>query len=91
MFNGDVIAESDDVVRVEGNAYFPLDAVRADVLQRSRAKTVCPWKGVASYYSVEVDGLQARNVAWTYRHPSPFARRIKNRVAFGPFVEIVDE
>ena len=85
-----VIAESDDTVVVEGNHYFPLDSVRAEVLQASRTKSLCPWKGVASYYSVEAGGVTGRNAAWTDRHPSPLARRIKNRVAFWAPVLVVD-
>ena len=60
-WNGTVIAESDDIVTVEGNAYFPREAVRDEVLRDSATHTVCPWKGTASYFSVEVDG-QAREI-----------------------------
>lgn len=90
VFNGQVIASSDHTVLGEGNHYFPLDSVRAEVLQASRTKSLCPWKGVASYYSVEAGGVTGRNAAWTYRHPSPLARRIKNRVAFWAPVLVVD-
>ncbi|MGI8867356.1 MAG: DUF427 domain-containing protein [Mycobacteriales bacterium] len=93
VFNGQVIADSDDVVLLEGNVYFPLAAVRGDVLRRSRAKSLCFWKGIASYYTVEVGGARTRAAAWTYRHPSPLARSIKDRVAFwgGVQVSAVDE
>ena len=63
-WNGAVIAESDDIVTVEGNAYFPLDAVRADVLRPSDSHTLCPWKGTASYYDLEVDGQVNADAAW---------------------------
>ena len=82
IFNYRVIAQSSQVVLLEGNVYFPTGSVRQDFLQRSRAKSLCPWKGIASYYTVTVDGQTGRNAAWTYRHPSPLARRIKNHVAF---------
>ncbi len=90
MFNGQVIATSDDTVVVEGNHYFPLDSVRPEVLRASRTKSLCPWKGVASYYTVEVGGITGPDAAWTYRHPSPLARRIKNRVAFWGPVRVLD-
>ena len=82
VFNDQVIAESGVAVLLEGNVYFPPESVRAEFLHRTRAKSLCPWKGVASYYAVEVDGVSDRNAAWTYRHPSPLARRIKDHVAF---------
>jgi uncharacterized protein (DUF427 family) len=82
IYNGQVIAQSSDVVLLEGTVYFPPSAVQHEYLRRSRAKSLCYWKGVASYYTVEVDGVTGRNAAWTYRHPSPLARRIKGHVAF---------
>lgn len=91
VFNGQVIARSAHTVVVEGNHYFPPADVDERFLVRSRAKTLCPWKGVASYYGVQVDGVQDRNAAWTYRHPSPLARRIKNHVAFWGGVQILDQ
>ena len=90
VFNGQVIASSDDTVVVEGNHYFPLDSVRPEVLRASRTKSLCPWKGVASYDSVQAGGVSGRDAAWTYRHPSPLARRVKNRVAFWGPVRVVD-
>ena len=86
---GDVcVAHSDDVVTVEGTAYFPLSAVREDILSPSSTKSVCFWKGIASYYTVNADGLQLKNAAFEYRRPSPLARRIKGRVAFWNGVDI---
>ena len=82
------VATSDDVVRVEGTAYFPLPCVPEGVLQPSSTTSICPWKGVASYYDVHVDGKVVPNGAFTYRHPSPLARRIKGRVAFWQGIEI---
>ncbi len=87
--NGTVVAESDDVVVVEGNAYFPPESLRAEYFTKTRMRSLCPWKGVARYYTVTVDGVQARNAAWTYPHPFPLARRIKDRVAFWGGVQVV--
>ena len=83
-----LVATSDDIVTVEGNAYFPLPSVPAGVLQPSSTTSVCPWKGVASYYDVHVDGQVVPDGAFTYHHPSPLARRIKGRVAFWKGIEI---
>ncbi len=83
-----LVATSDDIVTVEGNAYFPLPSVPEGVLQPSSTTSVCPWKGVASYYDVHVDGQVVPDGAFTYRHPSPLARRIKGRVAFWKGIEI---
>ena len=76
-----------DIVTVEGNAYFPIPSVPDGVLQPSSTTSVCPWKGVASYYDVHVEGQVVADGAFTYRHPSPFARRIKGRVAFWKGIE----
>lgn len=81
-WNGTVIAESDDTVVVEGNHYFPLDAVDASVLEPSETHTTCPWKGEASYYSITVDGETNPDAAWYYPQPSEAAAEIKNHVAF---------
>lgn len=90
VFNGRVVARSEHTVFLEGNHYFPLEAVDQRHLARSRLKSVCPWKGVASYYTVEVDGVRSRNAAWTYRHPSPMAHKIKNHVAFWGGVQVTE-
>ncbi len=82
------IAASDDVVVVEGNAYFPAAAISPEVLAGTSTKTVCPWKGVASYYTVMVAGTELTNAAWSYRRPLPLARRVKGRVAFRGEVEV---
>lgn len=89
IWNGSVIAESDDTVVVENNHYFPLDSVRPDVLQKSDYTTVCPWKGPASYYSLDVDGEQNPDAAWYYPEPKPAAKEITGRVAFWRGVEVV--
>jgi uncharacterized protein (DUF427 family) len=90
MFNGQVIARSNNTIVVEDNHYFPPQDVRMEYLTRSRAKTLCPWKGIASYYTVTVNGASDRNAAWTYLHPSPLARGIKNHIAFWHAVRIIE-
>jgi uncharacterized protein (DUF427 family) len=81
-FNGTVIAESDDTVVVEGNHYFPPDAVDASFLQASETHTTCPWKGLASYHDVVVNGERAADGAWYYPDPKDAAKEIKDRIAF---------
>lgn len=77
-------------VVIEGNRYFPPCDVEPQYLHRTRMKTLCPWQGVASYYTVQVHGASDRNAAWTYRHPSPLARSIKNHIAFWGNVTVRD-
>ena len=81
-WNGAVIAESDRTVEVEGNQYFPIDAVRRELLRDSGTHTTCPWKGVASYYDVVVDGQVNKDAAWYYPTPKDAARQIAGHVAF---------
>jgi uncharacterized protein (DUF427 family) len=87
-WNGATIAESDDTVVVEGNHYFPADAVRSDLLEASDTHTTCPWKGVASYYDLVVDGERNAGAAWYYPEPSEAAAAIAGRVAFWRGVEV---
>lgn len=86
--NGTVIAESEDTVVVEGNHYFPADSVHAEVFSDSATTTVCPWKGIAHYKSVTVDGTEHTDAAWYYPTPSPLARKIKGRIAFDRRVRV---
>jgi uncharacterized protein (DUF427 family) len=88
VFNGTVIADSDDVVIVEGNVYFPPDALDWRYFRPTDHATVCGWKGTAGYYTVEADGQVAENAAWTYRAPKPEASNIKDFVAFYPIVTV---
>jgi len=81
-WNGAVLAESDRTVVVEGNHYFPPDSVRREYLKPSDTHTTCPWKGVASYYTVEVDGARNPDAAWYYPEPRPAASEIAGHVAF---------
>ena len=82
MWNGAVIAESDNTVVVEGNHYFPIESVNAAVLEPSAKHTSCPWKGEASYYSLNVDGNVNADAAWFYPAPKDAAKEIKDHVAF---------
>lgn len=82
LWNGQVIAESDAVEIVEGNAYFPPDSVNREYFQDSATHTVCGWKGTASYYTVVVDGKANPDAAWYYPDPKPAAANIKDHVAF---------
>ncbi|KRE60196.1 DUF427 domain-containing protein [Nostocoides sp. Soil756] len=88
IWNGTTIAESDDTVVVEGNHYFPRAAVRDDVVRPSTTTSVCPWKGTASYLSLEVDGQTNPDAAWFYPEPKDAAREITDRVAFWKGVEV---
>ena len=81
-WSGKLIAESDACVVVEGNQYFPADAVKTEFLRPSSHTTVCPWKGTAHYYHVEVDGMRNENAAWYYPEPSDAAKQIRGRIAF---------
>ncbi|NNC78898.1 MAG: DUF427 domain-containing protein [Acidimicrobiales bacterium] len=89
-FNGRVIAESDDTTFVEGNHYFPLDSLDRSVTTETDRHTSCPWKGVASYLTIEVDGAVAENAAWFYPEPKDGAEQVANRVAFYPAVTVTD-
>ena len=89
IWNGQVIAESDDTVVIEGNHYFPISSVKEEFLQNSSTTTVCPWKGTANYYSLNVEGQENRDAVWYYENPSDLAIAIKDRVAFWRGVEIV--
>ena len=89
MWNGQVIAESDDTVFVEGNYYFPMTAVRESYLQDSDTTSVCGWKGIANYYHLVVDGVHNENAAWYYKSPKDAARSIAGRIAFWRGVQVV--
>ncbi|GAC1364899.1 MAG: hypothetical protein NVSMB32_07880 [Actinomycetota bacterium] len=92
-WNGVVIAESEATVVVEGNRYFPPESLRREYVRASTTKSLCLWKGIASYYLLIAHGATNPDAAWYYPHPTPFARRIKNHVAFwqGVRVDTVDE
>jgi uncharacterized protein (DUF427 family) len=87
-WNGATIAESEDTVVVEGNHYFPPGSVRAEYLRDSDTHTTCPWKGLASYKGIEVDGQLNADAAWYYPEPQDAAAEIKDRFAFWRGVEV---
>lgn len=81
-WNGQVLAESDETVVVEGNHYFPRSAVRPEVLQDSKTTSYCGWKGTANYHDVVVDGQVNADAAWYYAEPLPKAEEVRDRIAF---------
>lgn len=89
-WKGTVLAESEDVMMVEGNVYFPPDSVRFEYLKESPTKTVCTWKGEARYYTVVVEGEVNRDAAWYYPDPKPAAEQIRNYVSFWKGVKVRD-
>jgi uncharacterized protein (DUF427 family) len=88
VWNGEVLAESNRTVVLEGNQYFPRDSVRAEFFQPSDTHTICPWKGTASYHHVEVNGERNADAAWYYPDPKPAAAQIKDYVAFWKGVRV---
>ncbi len=88
IWNGQIIAESDDTVIVENNHYFPINSVKHEFFQESSLRTTCPWKGVASYYSINVDGKINENAAWFYPVTSDAAKPIEGMVAFWKGVQV---
>ncbi len=89
-WNGEVIAQSDDTVVVEGNHYFPHASLRKEYFEPSETTSVCPWKGTARYYSVTVAGKENRDAAWYYPEPKQAAAEIKDRVAFWRGVRVTE-
>jgi uncharacterized protein (DUF427 family) len=87
-WNGATIAESDDTVVIEGNHYFPREAISQEYFQDSSTHTTCPWKGEASYFNVVVNGEVNKDAAWYYPEPKPAAAEIKDRVAFWRGVKV---
>lgn len=87
-WNGRRIAASDDIVTVEGNAYFPRASIDDAVLRESATTSACPWKGTAHYFTIAVEGAENRDAAWYYPEPKPAAQEIAGRVAFWKGVEV---
>jgi uncharacterized protein (DUF427 family) len=88
IWEGAVLAESNQCVEVEGNQYFPPDSIKKEYFQSSAAHSVCPWKGTASYYDLEVNGKRNQGAAWYYPEPKAAASQIKGYVAFWKGVRI---
>lgn len=88
VWNGRVIAESDQHEIVEGNVYFPPASIKREYFTASSHTTLCSWKGQAHYYNVVVDGKENKDAAWYYPDPTPAAQNVKNHVAFWHGVQI---
>lgn len=88
IWNGVVIAESDNCQVVEGNQYFPPDSIKQQYFRNSDTHTTCSWKGVASYYTLEVEGKLNKDAAWYYPNPLPAAQNIKGYIAFWKGVKV---
>lgn len=88
IWNDQVIAESEDTIVIENNHYFPFESIKNEYFKPSNTSTVCPWKGTASYYTIEVDGKQNADAAWYYPTPKTAAAQIANYVAFWKGVKV---
>lgn len=88
IWNNKTIAETKETVIIENNHYFPSDAIKKEFFKPSDTHTNCPWKGEASYFTIEVNGKINKDAAWYYPNPKPAADAIKNHVAFWKGVEI---
>ncbi|GAC1320247.1 MAG: DUF427 domain-containing protein [Thermoleophilaceae bacterium] len=88
VWNDVTIAQSDATLVIEGNHYFPAESVQREYLRPSMMRSVCPWKGLARYYTVEANGERNVNAAWSYPQPWPWIRKIKGYVAFWNGVEV---
>jgi len=88
VWNGKVLADSDRTVVIEGNHYFPPDAVNRELFVDSATHTACPWKGTAHYFTVAVGGESNPDAAWFYPEPKPEAEKIRDYVAFWHGVEV---
>ena len=82
IWNDTVLAESDETIVVEGNHYFPADSINRATFRESNKHTTCPWKGLASYYDIEVNGQVNREAAWYYPAPKDAAKKITGYIAF---------
>jgi len=88
IWNDIILAESDDVMVVDGYSYFPRDAVRWEHLEPSAHTSVCGWKGRATYHSIVVDGARNPDAAWEYGDPKPDAEAVRGRIGFWRGVRI---
>jgi uncharacterized protein (DUF427 family) len=88
IWNNQVIAESTDTLVIEGNHYFPVSSVKKEFLKPSDTTSICPWKGTANYYSLEIEGTENKDAVWYYETPKELAKGIKDRVAFWKGVEV---
>lgn len=88
IWNGQLLAESDETMVIEGNHYFPPQSIEKEFFKESDTHTTCPWKGLASYYSIEVDGKENQDAAWYYPETSKLAKQFEGYVAFWKGVQI---
>jgi uncharacterized protein (DUF427 family) len=91
VWNGVVLAESDKTIVVEGNHYFPPEAINKEYFRSSDTHTICHWKGIASYYTVEVNGQSNKDAAWYYPSVKPAAKEIEGYIAFWHGVRVEKE
>jgi len=90
MWNGAVVAESEKTEIVDGNHYFPADSIHKQYFKKSDTTSICPWKGTANYFSIEVDGKLNEDAVWVYPTPKDAAMNLKERYAFWKGVEVTD-
>ena len=90
IYNGEIIAESNDTIVIEGNHYFPPSSLKTDFFKESSTRSTCPWKGLAFYYTIEVKGTTNTDAAWYYPNPSDKATEIRDYVAFWKGVKITE-
>jgi uncharacterized protein (DUF427 family) len=88
IWNNQIIAESDDTLVIEGNQYFPPSSIKSEFFKPSQTHTTCHWKGIASYYSIEVNGEVNKDAAWYYPETKSAAREIQGYVAFWKGVKV---
>lgn len=88
IWNDTILAESNDTIVIEGNHYFPPEAVKKEYFKNSDTHSICPWKGKASYYTVEVEGKENKDAAWYYPDTKEMAKKFENYVAFWKGVEV---
>ena len=88
LWNGKIVAESDNTVVVDGNHYFPHESIERDCFEKTETHTVCGWKGTADYYTLKVDGKENPDAAWSYPNAKDAAKNIENYYAFWKGVEV---
>jgi uncharacterized protein (DUF427 family) len=88
IWNGTVLAESNDTEVVEGNHYFPASSIKREYFKPSPTHSFCPWKGTASYYTIDAGGAENADAAWYYPDPKDAAKQIKDRIAFWKGVKV---
>ena len=88
IWNGQIVAESYETIVIEGNHYFPSNSINKDYFSESTTNSFCPWKGTASYYSLDVEGKKNNDAAWYYPDASDLARKIEGMIAFWKGVEV---